>query len=588
MAFISSLIAGVLMLGLSSCSFSYDPDSSITVKAAASSQTPTRYLFTLSTAQGGIRIQEEQSDARTGEAVFSAVLPGRYVASAYAYLGEHVAAQGSVEVEVSAGSDSRHVIELVPTADPGATGTLVVSTGFSGVDSVDALIIVDTEDNILHREEGPFEAGAISFTAEVESFTEATLRLGFILDGGIIGYSEALPLSLATGSEVAFSPIGTVLSKPEKIEDLRLAYNGFSLDSLAYSFTLPSFDYEQVVIEWSDDQASHRTILDKESIEASAEDGTFTGVITGLKEGTSVSIKAWTVKDAAITGLVSEAGPFLSPVSLKSLRIQLPDEVESIQPGGSVALGILTSPANASDFGGSWTSSAPSTASVDKQGNLRVHGFGTVTLSYLANNGRLRASQTLTITLSPPDIKTTLTEEGVLVSWTGPSSADYFELSRADGSLLARIERGEDYSFLDKDVSAGGAVRYRLTAYHEATGSSSSVLSEEITIPPASIEISIEEPEDLPIVMEGILDGLVLGRDEEVTITFQPIEGITAVEWMLNGSVISTADTVTISGSDPHHIFDTEAGVQQLVLVLTDSRGQRHSGFATYRIEVGQ
>lgn len=127
------------------------------------------------------------------------------------------------------------------------------------------------------------------------------------------------------------------------------------------------------------------------------------GTVTGVAAGTA-TITATSTTNKAITAscIVTVQAVAVTGVSLSKTSINL-------QIGGTETLTATVSPNNATNKSISWSSSATSVATVDKNGKVTAVAAGTATITVTTEDGKKTATCTVTVTAGPPVPSTDLT-----------------------------------------------------------------------------------------------------------------------------------------------------------------------------------
>ena len=382
----------------------------------------------------------------------------------------------------------------------------------------------------------------------------------FILSGG----SVTLDLG-----EIELSPL-------DIIDDLSLSY-GDDLASLSYSFSLPE-DCQSIIIRYSDDMGSYENSYEGDEITSSTVDGIFTGSIDKIRSGSDYKI--------SVTVIHSDGTK--SPVPLLSVTIARP--TATLQPGDEgIQLTTTTYPVDATDLGGSWSTSDSSVASVDQNGMLTINSFGTCTISYVANNGNRRAELLIVVSMLTPQVEVSAQDDGISLSWTGSAQADRHEVYRSiDGGREELVATVHETTYFDSTVLAGHSYSYRIRSFDSESGANaSSAMTSPVTIEPPVISIILPEgPQKLEVEFASQIKGLILKDGEEKTITVE-IASAEKYEWYVNNELVGMESSLTLTTSmDGIHLGQEEA-VQSLSLVVTDEEGRRFSGSARFIVDKG-
>lgn len=155
--------------------------------------------------------------------------------------------------------------------------------------------------------------------------------------------------------------------------------------------------------------------------------------------------------------------------------IRFPKKSITSTVGKTVKQSFITVPENKVTDKFTWTSSDPTVATVDKNGNVTTLSAGTteITVKSLDERGA-SASYTLNVKSSVVEnIKTSNKEDGIEVSWKKDSEATAYNIYRSvnNNGNFKRVGSTTTASYIDTDVVFGNKYYYRVTAVTESGSS---------------------------------------------------------------------------------------------------------------------
>ena len=568
------ILLSLCLAALAGCSLAYVDSADAKVSVTGEAE---QLSLTLATAKGEVEYRS-LSASGTGSFTFPSVYFGDYIVKAYGYEDGQLTGLGEGSISVSADGDNSTSLELVRISNPSTSNEVELTVSWTGA-PVDELVLVCGEAELASQS---VEGGSATFTAAVAATAQAEACLSLRWQGHEVGRSGSFILS---GGSVALDLGQIELSPLDIIGDLSLSY-GDDLASLSYSFSLPE-DCQSIIIRYSDDMGSYENSYEGDEITSSTVDGIFTGSIDKIRSGSDYMISV-TVIHSDGTKSLTATDSIMAPVPLLSVTIARPSA--TLQPGDEgIQLTTTTYPVDATDLGGSWSTSDSSVASVDQNGMLTINSFGTCTISYVANNGNRRAELLIVVSMLTPQVEVIAHDDGISLSWTGSTQADRHEVYRSiDGGSEELVATVYEAGFFDSHVLAGHSYSYRIRSFDSESGANaSSDQTAPLTIEPPVIAIILPEgPQKLEVEFASQIKGLVLKDGEEKTITVE-IASAEKYEWSVNNKLVGTDKCLTLTTSmDGIHLGQEEA-VQSLSLVVTDEEGRRFSGSARFIVDKG-
>ena len=568
------ILLALCLAALASCSLAYVDSADAKVSVTGEAE---QLSLTLATAKGEVEYRS-LSASGTGSFTFPSVYFGDYIVRAYGYEDGQLTGLGEGSISVSADGDNSTSIELVRISNPSKDNEVELTVSWTGA-QVDELVLVTGEAELASQS---VDGGSATFTATVSATAQAEAYLSLRWQGHEVGQSGSFILS---GGSVSLDLGEIGLSPLDIIDDLSLSY-GDDLASITYSFSLPE-DCQSIIIRYSDDMGSYENNYEEDEIASGTVDGIFTGSIDKIRSGSDYKISV-TVIHSDGTKSLTATDSIMAPVPLLSVTIARPSS--TLQPGDDgIQLTLTTYPVDATDLGGSWSTSDSSVASVDQDGMLTVNGFGTCTISYVANNGNRRADLLIVVSMLTPQVEVSAQDDGISLSWTGSAQADRHEVYRStDGGSEELITTVDETSFFDSDVLAGHSYSYRIRSFDSESGANaSSEQTAPLTIEPPVIAIILPEgPEKLEVEFRGQIKGLILKDGEEKKITVE-ITSAEKYEWYVNNELVGTESSLTLTTSMDGIHLGQEVAVQSLSLVVTDEEGRRFSGSARFIVDKG-
>lgn len=513
--------------------------------------------------------------------VFPDIPFGSYSVNLYAYSdfdSSSLAGSGSASLTVADEGENTTTITLLPVSDEEYTGKLSASVSWTDNSSFPA----DTLSLVVNG--AVFYETQISGTQELQISTDISCVEGadayFTLASGglVIARSENFSLSIFSSQTTDLGAVTLISEEIKALENFILSYSGTSLDSIAYSFTVPDEDYASISVTYFDNVAAYRFDLSKEEIEEAAQDGTYSGLIESLKSDVQYTVTA-VINYADGTQSAQISKTISTPVLLTKVTINEIDP--DSQPGDGGSFGLTFTPSNATDWGGSWSSSNPDVISVDQNGGYQINSFGQAVITYQANNSNRIAQLTINISLLPPELTVTAAENSIELAWTASELTDTFELIRTvDGQRDESIMlEGSIRSYSDKDIVSGSSYTYTLLARDTESGLYAySEESEAVEIPRTGIIISVDEAEKLDVVMSGLDQNQIIGKDDEIPVLVEEIQGVVSYDWYINDDHVGTGTEYMLSGSYNNYDLALDPAVQLLTLVVKTDTGQRYSG----------
>lgn len=568
------ILLALCLAALAGCSLAYVDSADAKVSVTGEAE---QLSLTLATAKGEVEYRS-LSASGTGSFTFPSVYFGDYIVRAYGYEDGQLTGLGEGSISVSADGDNSTSIELVRISNPSKDNEVELTISWTGA-QVDELVLVTGEAELASQS---VDGGSATFTATVSATAQAEAYLSLRWQGHEVGQSGSFILS---GGSVSHDLGKIGLSPLDIIDDLSLSY-GDDLASITYSFSLPE-DCQSIIIRYSDDMGSYENNYEEDEIASGTVDGIFTGTIDKIRSGSDYKISV-TVIHSDGTKSLTATDSIMAPVPLLSVTIARPSS--TLQPGDDgIQLTLTTYPVDATDLGGSWSTSDSSVASVDQDGMLAVNGFGTCTISYVANNGNRRAELLIVVSMLTPQVEVSAQEDGISLSWTGSAQADRHEVYRStDGGSEELITTVDETSFFDSDVLAGHSYSYRIRSFDSESGANaSSDQTAPLTIEPPVIAIILPEgPEKLEVEFPSQIEGLILKDGEEKTITVE-IASAEEYEWYVNNELVGTESSLTLTTSMDGIHLGQEVAVQSLSLVVTDEEGRRFSGSTRFIVDKG-
>lgn len=568
------ILLSLCLAALAGCSLAYVDSADAKVSVTGEAE---HLSLTLATAKGEVEYRS-LSASGTGSFTFPSVYFGDYIVKAYGYEGGQLTGLGEGSISVSADGDNSTSIELVRISNPSTSNEVELTVSWTGA-PVDELVLVCGDAELARQS---VDGGSATFTATVAATTQAEACLSLRWQGHEVGRSDSFILS---GGSLTLDLGEIVLSPLDIIGDLSLSY-GDDLASLSYSFSLPE-DCQSIIIRYSDDMGSYENSYEGDEIASSTVDGIFTGSIDKIRSGSDYKISV-TVIHSDGTKSLTATDSIMAPVPLLSVTIARP--TATLQPGDEgIQLTTTTYPVDATDLGGSWSTSDSSVASVDQNGMLTINSFGTCTISYVANNGNRRAELLIVVSMLTPQVEVSAQDDGISLSWTGSAQADRHEVYRSiDGGREELVATVHETTYFDSTVLAGHSYSYRIRSFDDESGANaSSNQTAPVTIEPPVIAIILPEgPQKLEVEFASQLEELILKDGEEKTITVE-IASAEEYEWYVNNELVGTDKSLTLTTSmDGIHLGQEEA-VQSLSLVVTDEEGRRFSGSARFIVDKG-
>lgn len=513
--------------------------------------------------------------------VFTDIPFGSYSVNLYAYNdfdAGSLAGSGSASLTVSDGGDNTAAVTLMPVSDEEYTGTLSAAVSWTDNPSfqVDTLTLFINGSAAYEAQVSGKES--IEINTDLSCVENADAYFALSSGGLIIARSENFTLSIFSSQTTDLGAVTLISEEIKALENFTLSYSGTSLDSIAYSFSVPDEDYTSISVTYFDDVAAYRFDLSKEEIEETAQNGTYSGLIESLKSDVLYTVTA-AINYADGTQSAQISKTISTPVPLTKVTINEIDP--DSQPGDEGSFGLTFTPSNATDWGGSWSSSNPDVISVDQNGGYQINSFGQAVITYQANNSNRIARLTINISLLPPELTVTAAENSIELVWTASPLTDSFELIRTvDGQRDESIMlEGSIRSYSDKDIVSGSSYTYTLLARDTESGLYAySEESEAVEIPRTGIIISVDEAEKLDVVMSGLDQNQIIGKDDEIPVLVEEIQGVVSYDWYINDDHVGTGTEYMLSGSYDNYDLALDPAVQLLTLVVKTDTGQRYSG----------
>lgn len=513
--------------------------------------------------------------------VFTDIPFGSYSVNLYAYNdfdAGSLAGSGSASLTVSDGGDNTAEVTLMPVSDEEYTGTLSAAVSWTDNPSFQADTLTLFINGSAAYEAQVSGKESIEINTDLSCVENADAYFALSSGGLITARSENFTLSIFSSQTTDLGAVTLISEEIKALENFTLSYSGTSLDSIAYSFSVPDEDYTSISVTYFDDVAAYRFDLSKEEIEEAAQDGTYSVLIESLKSDVQYTVTA-VINYADGTQSAQISKTISTPVPLTKVTINEIDP--DSQPGDEGIFGLTFTPSNATDWGGSWSSSNPDVISVDQNGGYQINSFGQTVITYQANNSNRIAQLTINISLLPPELTVTAAENSIELAWTASELTDTFELIRTvDGQRDEPIMlEGSIRSYSDKDIVSGSSYTYTLLARDTESGLYAySEESEAVEIPRTGIIISVDEAEKLDVVMSGLDQNQIIGKDDEIPVLVEEIQGVVSYDWYINDDHVETGTEYTLSGSYDNYDLALDPAVQLLTLVVKTDTGQRYSG----------
>ena len=513
--------------------------------------------------------------------VFTDIPFGSYSVNLYAYNdfdAGSLAGSGSASLTVSDGGDNTAAVTLMPVSDEEYTGTLSAAVSWTDNPSFQADTLTLFINGSAAYEAQVSGKESIEINTDLSCVENADAYFALSSGGLITARSENFTLSIFSSQTTDLGAVTLISEEIKALENFTLSYSGTSLDSIAYSFSVPDEDYTSISVTYFDDVAAYRFDLSKEEIEEAAQDGTYSGLIESLKSDVQYTVTA-VINYADGTQSAQISKTISTPVPLTKVTINEIDP--DSQPGDEGSFGLTFTPSNATDWGGSWSSSNPDVISVDQNGGYQINSFGQAVITYQANNSNRIAQLTINISLLPPELTVTAAENSIELAWTASKLTDTFELIRTvDGQRDESIMlEGSIRSYSDKDIVSGSSYTYTLLARDTESGLYAySEESEAVEIPRTGIIISVDEAEKLDVVMSGLDQNQIIGKDDEIPVLVEEIQGVVSYDWYINDDHVGTGTEYMLSGSYNNYDLALDPAVQLLTLVVKTDTGQRYSG----------
>ena len=513
--------------------------------------------------------------------VFTDIPFGSYSVNLYAYNdfdAGSLAGSGSALLTVSDGGDNTAAVTLMPVSDEEYTGTLSAAVSWTDNSSFQADTLILFINGSAAYEAQVSGKESIEINTDLSCVENADAYFALSSGGLITARSENFILSIFSSQTTDLEAVTLISEEIKALENFTLSYSGTSLDSIAYSFSVPDEDYTSISVTYFDDVAAYRFDLSKEEIEEAAQDGTYSGLIESLKSDVQYTVTA-VINYADGTQSAQISKTISTPVPLTKVTINEIDP--DSQPGDGGSFGLTFTPSNATDWGGSWSSSNPDVISVDQSGGYQINSFGQAVITYQANNSNRIAQLTINISLLPPELTVTAAENSIELAWTASKLTDTFELIRTvDGQRDESIMlEGSIRSYSDKDIVSGSSYTYTLLARDTESGLYAySEESEAVEIPRTGIIISVDEAEKLDVVMSGLDQNQIIGKDDEIPVLVEEIQGVVSYDWYINDDHVGTGTEYMLSGSYDNYDLALDPAVQLLTLVVKTDTGQRYSG----------
>ena len=425
---------------------------------------------------------------------FPSLLFGSYSVRVYGYshgqTGQILIATGTGELTCEDKGVNSATVVLSPITDSSFSGTVKAEIALleRGIEnSADTLSLVYNGNTIATHDIAGKLYAPYKFEEVLPCMDSGKAFFQISIGEYPVAHSEDFDIAIYAGQTI---DLGLVRIIPDEdvvlIDSVNVEHSPSSPNSLTYSFLPPDSQtaYRCIIVRYSDGQATFSFELAKDKVEETLGDEQifYTGTISGLREGTQYTISVGIeFEDGSRSPFVQAAGTTTIPLRNISINRISSD----LQPGDSFRLTLSLNPSDATDLGGTWTSSDENIAKVDQNGNLVITGYGQVAIRYMAVNGNRSAQVVINISLTPPELTVIPSDDVIELTWTSSKMADSFELYRkvdgesGDGTLLATTKSN---TYTDTTIQPSHTYSYRIKATDTKYNVSAwSEWSEEIT-----------------------------------------------------------------------------------------------------------
>ena len=376
-----------------------------------------------------------------------------------------------VNVQSHASSTASLTVDGGSLTASGSPGILYDSIGSGTVPDTVTLTISDSA--IVDARNGEIGAGSTTNLQPVSPSGEGIVFNG---DEGTVYGNVTLQEDLTIGEDESLTiPDGASLNTNGKLTVDGGTLNGTPTGDVTYKVTGVTLNKDSLILDLggeetltaaiTPDNATNKNVTwesDNENV-ATVENG----VVTAVGAGTATITV--TTEDGSFTDTcqvtVNAATVSVTGVTLDKAELTLTE-------GGSESLVATITPDNAANKTVTWTSSNPSVATVDANGNVTAVGAGTATITVTTEDGSFTAKCTVTVREDVPDRPVSIpdTHEIELIAGDGGEAKTNFSNAGAGTKITvaATPDAGYELAYITVDGERISGVSFTMPA-HDVT-----------------------------------------------------------------------------------------------------------------------
>lgn len=582
----------------SSCSLIYNNSDSISVSYetaySAGYETlslPESVTVVLASGSTKVALSKQTLSTPSGSVTFSDVVYGPYTLIAYGTKGNVSVSYGEASVTTSkeAGSDVHIVMKEILDSSDEISTTAKITFPLSWDESVkvDTITMKTSasnakaiESNIIGTYKVSEDASSIVITEELPASSSLSVSFEFSLSGNTVGVLDNITFSVVGGLDKTLSDnrlSNIALPQGKNVEGLSLSFDTDKATTKV-SFQIPSFAYEYITLEFgTPNRYKEYTYYAKDL----GSNTTFTRSFTGAEEKQTYQVSSVVhYNDGTKSLRKSVSAVYYTHLSSLALSYKQ-DAYANLKPEGTLALTPSPTPAGATDYGYTYSSSDESVATVSKEGIVTIKNLGSAMISCVAGNDNKLATLDFAIQLDVPSLTAEKKDGKINLSWTNTGFADSYTLEKkgSTGKDWEKLATLTETTYTDDDFTQGNTYSYRvkgtyLTKYESAYSDVASV-----TFPPTSDStITVTDPTSpsSPIfTFTGMPTNLSAG--DSTLVSVEAITGVSSYNWYVNGYLVqSDSSTSYILSSDNTYLSGTNEK-QYLMLAITMTEGEKFS-----------
>lgn len=480
------------------------------------------------------------------------------------------------------------------------TGYVSINTSWDPKVTITSIRLVDTEGNILATQAVDSSASTVEFKQKI-STGNYDCHLEYYVEDQLVHKSITETYNVYSG-QIATSTQNNGITEEDSYIDLNFptAINvtnlkletPTTLKSLTLSFTVPELtnNFKEVSVELSNNNGSSKVTIPFAQM-ANNVGTTFTKTLTGLESNSHYTAKVRLINN---NGIASIYKTIEGDTAVEATSVNITsdyNDLSQIKLGSSIQFTATLVPENATNLGGTWSSSDTSVIEIDENGKALACKKGNATISFKSNNNNISKSLPLSVLAGAPVLSLTLDNVTANLSWFEIADALSYNIYRKNGS--ATYEKLGNVTSLSYSDSLAGQVTgtnftYRVTAVfaNEVESLHSNEVETGVIVENPGITIVIpDNPKVEKIEVYGFVQGAIYDKKDTITFTAVENPNISEYIWFLNSNKLTnTTNTLSIDTSNTELDWSTVEGYQDIMLkVKIDGRYYSASSYFFYQ-----